>query len=344
LIDDARRALGIAAPRRNRLPLAIALAGLAVIAATLLAVLLTRGGTPVPTAGVGRLLRIDQATNRVTTTVAVGDGPVAVSVGSDRVWVASYRDGTLWQYDPSSGDVAKIPALGRPFDVTVYGGRAYVAALGPGQFTGNVSQFDASGGQHSGGIPVLACSLTSGEYGVWVAGCPNVDELGISTNSVRVAAVTPIPYPRHLTASNYRESLDGMATGEGAIWVVGDPDDQRLWRIDPRTHKVVASFRLGFPPAKIAAGPGGLWITDQLRDRVVEIDPRTGRFRRSVHVGRGPIGVAVGAGSVWVADAIGHEVTRIDARTGHVLQTVRVRASPQSVAVGGGVWVVGDAR
>ncbi len=345
LVDDARRALGIAVPQRSRLPLVIALAGLAVIAAALLAVFLTTGSTSGPTVGAGRLLRIDPVSNRVTASVAVGDGPVAVAAGSGRVWVASYRDGTLWQFEPESGAVTKIPALGRPFDVTVHDGRAYVAALGPGQFTGNVAQFDAVGGEHSGGLGLLACSLTSGEYGVWVAGCPNVDQLSVTENNVRIGAAIPIPYPMHLTAATFREALDGMATGDGAIWVVGDAADQRLWRIDPLTHSIVAAYRLGFPPAKIAAGPGGLWITDQVRDRVVEVDPGNGRIVRSVHVGHGPVGVTIGAGSVWVAGAIGHDVTRIDPRTGRVVQTIRVAASPQSVAVANGaVWVVGDAR
>jgi streptogramin lyase len=345
LIDDARSALGIAAPHRNRLPLAIALAGLGVIAATLLAVFLTGGSGSPPAAGVGRLLRIDVGSNRVTASRAVGDGPVAVAAGSGRVWVASYRDATLWQFEPASGETVKIPAIGRPFDVTVHGGYVYAAALGPSKFSGNVSQFDAVGAQHIGGIGILACSLTSGAYGIWVAGCPNVQQLSVSTNDMRIDATVRIPYPQRLSAGNFREALAGMATGDGAIWVVGDANDRRLWRIDPRTRRIVATIALGFPPAKVAAGTGGVWITDQVRDRVVELDPRTHRVVRSVPVARGPVGVTVGGGSVWVAGAIGHAVTRIDARNGRVVATIPVAASPQAVAVdGGSVWVVGDAR
>jgi streptogramin lyase/predicted Ser/Thr protein kinase len=345
LIDDARSALGIAAPHRNRLPLAIALAGLGVIAATLLAVFLTGGSGSPPAAGVGRLLRIDVGSNRVTASRAVGDGPVAVAAGSGRVWVASYRDATLWQFEPASGETVKIPAIGRPFDVTVHGGYVYAAALGPSKFSGNVSQFDAVGAQHIGGIGILACSLTSGAYGIWVAGCPNVQQLSVSTNDMRIDATVRIPYPQRLSAGNFREALAGMATGDGAIWVVGDANDRRLWRIDPRTRRIVATIALGFPPAKVAAGTGGVWITDQVRDRVVELDPRTHRVVRSVPVARGPVGVTVGGGSVWVAGAIGHAVTRIDARNGRVVATIPVAASPQAVAVdSGSVWVVGDAR
>jgi YVTN family beta-propeller protein len=192
---------------------------------------------------------------------------------------------------------------------------------------------------------MLACSLTSGAYGIWVAGCPNVHHLAASANNVRRDATVPIPYPRRLSAGNYREALAGMATGGGSIWVVGDANDRRLWRIDPRARRIVSTIALGFPPARVAAGGGGVWITDQLRDRVVELDPRTSRVVRSVPVARGPVGVTVGGGSVWVAGAIGHAVTRIDPSTGRVLATIPVAASPQAVAVdGGSVWVVGDAR
>jgi streptogramin lyase len=192
---------------------------------------------------------------------------------------------------------------------------------------------------------MLACSLTSGAYGIWVAGCPNVHHLAASANNVRRDATVRIPYPQELSAGNFREALAGMATGDGAIWVVGDVNDRQLWRIDPRTRRVVATIALGFSPAKVAAGAGGVWITDQLHDRVVQLDPRTSRVVRSVPVSRGPMGVTIHGGSVWVAGAIGHAVTRIDARTGRVIATIPVAASPQAVAVdGGSAWVVGDAR
>jgi streptogramin lyase/predicted Ser/Thr protein kinase len=343
LVDDARRALGISVAQRSRLPLAMALSALALIAAVLLATHLT--GRSSPPAAAGRLLRIDAGSNRVTSSHTVGDGPVAVAAGSGRVWVASYRDGTLWQFDPASGETARVPAVGRPFDVTVHDGYAYVAASGPDAFAGNVTRFDAVGAEHTGGIALLACSLTSGAYGIWVAGCPNVERLRVSPNEVARDAEVPIPYPRSLSAGNYREALAGMATGEGGIWVVGDADDRRLWRIDPRTRRIVATIALGFPPAKVAIGGGGIWITDQLRDRVVELDARTYRVLRSVSVARGPVGVTVAGGSVWIAGAIEHAVTRVDTRTGRVVATIPVAASPQAVAVGdGSVWVVGDAR
>jgi streptogramin lyase/predicted Ser/Thr protein kinase len=346
LIDAARDALGIATPSRSRWPLAFAAVGLALIAAALLAFFLTRGGGGSTTANQGgRLLRIDPATNHVTGSVAVGDGPTAVAAGSGRVWVASYRDGTLWQFDPKTGGLAKIQAVGRPSGVTVLGGSAYVAANGPGQFTGNVAKFDAVTGGRAGGIEVLACSLASGSFGVWVAGCPNVQELSAEGATPEIRATVVIPLARPLSAANYREALPGMAVGEGAVWVIGDAADRRLWRIDPARHRITATLHLGFPPGRVAAGAGGVWVTDELGDTVVRVDPRTNRVVTTIPVGRGASGVTVGAGSIWVAGAIARTLTRIDPQTNRVLATIPVSASPQAVAVGArSVWVVGDAR
>jgi YVTN family beta-propeller protein len=345
LMDAARDALGLTRSQRTLWPLAVAAVGLAVVAAALLAFFLTNGGPSTASAQGGRLLRIDPASNRVISSVTVGDGPAAVAAGSGRVWVASYRDGTLWQLDPGTGGVTKIPAYGRPYAITLRDGSAYVAALGPGQFTGNVAQFDAVTGGRTGGLDAFVCSLTSGDHGLWVAGCPNVQKLEVVGGDVRVGSTVPIPYAERLSAANYREALGSMAQDERAIWVVGDAADRRLWRIDPRRHRIAATIALGFPPAAVAAGSGGVWVTDELGDRLVRIDPATNRIVGVVRVGRGAAGVAVGAGSVWVADAIDHELTRIDPGTNRVLATIRVAASPRAVTVGeGSVWVVGDAR
>ena len=234
-----------------------------------------------------------------------------------------------------------------PHDVTLHAGKAYVAALGPSTFGGNVTQFDAVSGGRTGGLtfPTPPCSLTSGTYGIWIAGCPDVDELVVDGSNVATGRRVTMPNAAHLSAANTREGLGGMAMGEGGVWVIGDANDRTLWRIDPRLHRIVATIRLGFPPAKLAVGEGAVWVTDELDDRLVQVDPDTNRIVRRIPVGRGAGGVAVGADSVWVTGAIDHSITRVDPSKGRVVATIPVAASPQAVAVGDeGVWVVGDAR
>jgi streptogramin lyase len=344
LVDAVADALGIRVHRRSPWPLAVAAVGAALIAASS-AVFLTRGG-PASTGLGGRLLRIDPVSDRVTAATPVGDGASAVAVGSGRVWVGSYRSGTLADFDPRTGETTKPTAFGQPYDVTVHAGKAYVAAFSATQFGGSVSQYDAITGGRMGGVDVfLPCSLTSGVYGVWVADCPSVYELDIDGGNVTERARVAVPLAAHLSAGTYREALGAMAMGYGSVWAIGDADDQRLWRIDPHRHRIVSTIRLGFPPADIAVGEGAVWVTDQLDDRVFEVDPATNRMVRSIPVGRGAGGVAVGLGGVWVAGALDHTVTRVDASTGRVLDTIPVAASPESVAVGdGAVWAVGDAR
>jgi streptogramin lyase len=345
LVDAARTALGIAEPRRSRWPLAVAAVGLVLVGAALLTFFLTRD-TSSPTAQQGgRLVRIDPGSNRAAQSFPVGDGAQGVAADGDRVWVASYRDNTLWQLDPATGVLTKPPAVGRPFAIAVADGHAYVAAEGPGPFTGNVSLYDNASGARQSGRTLLVCSLSSGAYGVWVAGCPNVQKLEPKGTRLGIGNTVVIPFAEPLSAENYREALGGMAEGAGAVWVIGDAADRRLWRIDPGRHKVVATIPLGFPPGGVAAGGGAVWVTDELGDRLVRIDPATNRIVASVPVARGALGVAFGGGSVWTAGAVEHAVTRVDAATNRVVATIPVAAAPNSIAFGdGAVWVAGDAR
>jgi hypothetical protein len=347
LVDAAREALGVGAGRRLRRPLEAAAGAVAVaVLAVVLAVLLTSGGTTSTAVSRGRLFRIDPRTDAVSATVSVGKGPVAVAVGSGRVWVASYVDSNLTQIDPTSREPSMVPAVGRPTGMTVYGGSVDVAADGPTQLGGTVTEYDAVGGGREGGVPLpRTCSLTSGAFGVWVAGCPNVQQLTSQAGTPSVVRTVKIPYAERLSAVDYRESLAGMAQGGGAVWVIGDAADQRLWRIDPLRGRITRTIALGFPPGGLAFGDGSVWVTDQLRDRLVRIDPRSGRVLGAVTVGRGAAGVAFGGGSAWVADTIEHAVTRVDPATMHVVATIPVPAAVVAVAVGlGGVWAAGDAR
>jgi streptogramin lyase len=295
----------------------------------------------------GRLLRIDPATNRAEVAASVVNWPSSVDAGSGRVWMTAFRDGSLWQFDPTTSDVARLEAVGRPYDVLIHDGSAYVGATGPAAFGGNVTKYDAVTGGKLDGVELLACALAGGAEGVWVAGCPNVQELnrGGPGSTIRVLATVPIPYPRVLTSANYRESLVGIAVGEGAVWVLGDPADRRLWRIDPKSRRIVATVQLDFAPRSVAAGAGGIWVTAQLDDEVVRIDPRTNRVTTSIAVGRGATSVEVGAGSVWVVSTIDRTVARIDPRTNAVVATIELPAHPEDVAVADGVvWVAADDR
>ena len=53
-----------------------------------------------------RLVRIDPATNSMTTTITVGSRPRGVAFGDGSVWVANSGDGTVSRVDPRTNRVA----------------------------------------------------------------------------------------------------------------------------------------------------------------------------------------------------------------------------------------------
>ena len=102
LVEEAREALGIGEPRRDRRPLALATAAVALLAAGMLAFILTRsGGAPGPV-GNGLLARVDPSKATVAGTVRVGADPTDVAVGGGSVWVTTLADSTLWRVDPAA--------------------------------------------------------------------------------------------------------------------------------------------------------------------------------------------------------------------------------------------------
>ncbi|HET7380794.1 MAG TPA: hypothetical protein VFJ24_12185, partial [Gaiellales bacterium] len=151
-----------------------------------------------------------------------------------------------------------------------------------------------------------------------------------------------VPIPDIENEEYARSRLDGFAVGDGALWVVGDVSDRRMWEI--RDGRIVATVPLGFAPGGMAVGSGGVWVTDQLRDRLIEIDPSSLRVLHSIRVGHDPVAVAVGVGGVWVANAADGTVSRVDSRVDRVTATIPVGGTPTAIAVGEGhVWVVGNA-
>ena len=345
LIDAARAALDLATPRRVSLTLLAALV-LAVLVAVGLLAFLTRGGGAPPTARAGVVVRIDPATNRATDAIAVGEGASAVTASHGGVWVAAYRSGTLWRVNAKTLVATQVTANGAPQDVSIYSGNVYVAANGPTEFAGNVTKYALLDGRRldSQALPSCVTSVAAGPVGVWTTPCPRIAHLSFNGKPKIVATIDPPPPQVRDAAHDFAGETD-TALGYGSVWVLGDALHRRLWRIDPRSGRIVGTTVLPFPPIHVATGAGAVWVTDQLDDRVARIDPATGALVALIRVGRGAGGVAVGAGSVWVASSLDGTVSRIDPHTNRVVDTVRVTGSPIDVAVGGGaVWTAGDAR
>jgi YVTN family beta-propeller protein len=346
-VAAARGALGIDVPvgRSGRVVAAL-VASVAVLAAAVVAVVLLRGGgrSAPPAAPTGMLLRVDPRTNTVAARSPVAGHPGNVAVTPGGVWMADFTEGVLWRQARPGAPVERITSNGEPRDLAAMGDKVYVATDGKA-FSGVVSRYDAVTGIREETLDQLTCAMASGGGVVWAAGCPAVERIRTGDGKLRTLAETVLPYAAPATVENVRAQIREMAVGAGALWVLGDARDRRVWRLDARTGRVLATIALDFPPRSVAVAGGAAWITDGLHDTVVPVDVRTNRAGAPLRVGRGAAGIAADGTTVWVANQLDGTVSRVDARSRRMVATVRTGGAPRELAVGhGSVWVAGDAR
>jgi DNA-binding beta-propeller fold protein YncE len=144
-----------------------------------------------------------------------------------------------------------------------------------------------------------------------------------------------------------------VATGEGWVWALTRRPAAAVWRIDPRSNRVVGEpTRLPIDPWHIAVGAGSVWVTPNGADgRLLRINPRTGRI--SARISAHPIYfgsvLAFGAGFIWTGNDDeryqgGATVSKLNPRTNQVVGEPLVLGSPQSIAFGhGALWVADHA-
>ncbi|HVP03390.1 MAG TPA: protein kinase [Solirubrobacteraceae bacterium] len=341
LVDAARAALGIEpeSQRRSRLIPVLAAAAVVIAALTAVLVLASRGGEASAQAPRGSLVGIDARTGRVTSRTTVPGYPNAVEGSVGGIWTADFRQGVLWRFDPGAGTLQRVPSNGEPRDIAALGPDVYVAADG-NDVSGTVSRYDATTGVRRDSIDLLACAVGSGQGVVWAAGCPYVQRLSTGPRRLHVLRQRFLPFLAPATVSNSRVAFRELAVGAGSLWVLGDALDPRLWRLDPRTGRVLATIDLGFPPRSAAVADGFVWITDALHDTVVPVSAATNRVLAPVAVGAGAAGIAAADGSVWVASTVAGTVSRVDPSTRHVVSTTAVGGYPSELAGWRGtVWV-----
>jgi branched-chain amino acid transport system substrate-binding protein len=141
-------------------------------------------------------------------------------------------------------------------------------------------------------------------------------------------------------------SVDGVAVGQGAVWVASGADD-RVLRLDQTSGRVIAEIPIAAVPHTreaspygITVGNGSVWVTDALADTVSRIDPALNAVVATIKVGRRPTRLAVGEGAVWVLNAGDQTISKIDPQTNTVITKIPVGGDVTGIAAGlGGVWV-----
>ena len=313
LIEDARRALGLATPsaRRSRVPAVlvrrrrgILATGLLALAATIVAVIvaLTQGGPRPPPVGNG-VVAIDSAHAGVGSFTAARSAPSNIAVGDGAVWALSTEDDTVSRIDAGTKRLVKtFKTGGRPTDLAAGAGAVWVGNAGGGDFvyrTVSVSRVD-----------------------------PDSTEV---TRTVKL--------PDHGESSKPPSvGFPQLAVGAGAVWAI-DPDPN-VSRIDPRTGRIIATIDSRVEPSTIAAGAEGVWFLSWQNSSVMRIDPRRNRVAQTIPIGSDFLsGIAVGAGAVWVTSPTDGLLWRIEPGPQALQRSIDVGVGVNYVAFGdGAVW------
>jgi serine/threonine-protein kinase len=379
LIEEARNALGIAAPRtgwRNlprRTKLAAALVALAIAAAAAVPALLLTGAdaqpakktldtTPTLAITADSVQHIDPATNGLASTTRIGDGVNQLAVGEGAIWATR----ELWSADALVGAwLYRIaPSTGAITGQATPDGAASNVAAGLGAVwvvqnlwsNGAMSAFDPET-LNSRDVPVSLISnvsraagpVTVGKF-VWVVATErtrsSVPRPLPDTSSWRIGGLCELAIPCFTKVTFPPVHVTtAAAAANGVLWLAGyvdhpPPGAGRLMRIDEESHRYLGSTPLDFIPTGLAVADGALWVADPVGDRLVRMDAVTRQVIERIPVGRNPTAVATGFGSVWVTNYDDGTVSRIDPATNQVVATIEVGPHPDHIAGGeGGVWV-----
>src|SRR5262249_22949633 len=121
------------------------------------------------------------------------------------------------------------------------------------------------------GEPSAAPTSASDGTSFWIVN-PNAHALErLDPAYGRIVMSIPLPRPGARGGSN--ASYNGVAAGQGPVWVTGNETAHVLWRVDPPSRHVKA-IRLPFAPGQVAVGGDGVWVVDSRGGTVLRVDPQ----------------------------------------------------------------------
>jgi ABC-type branched-subunit amino acid transport system substrate-binding protein/streptogramin lyase/predicted Ser/Thr protein kinase len=192
--------------------------------------------------------------------------PSNIAVGEGAVWVLDSEAETVARLDPATKAVKRFSPGPRPTDLAVGGGAVWV---------GNGAGSD--------------------RFGVRVTtSISRVDPGSLKVTGTVELSRTPSAY-----GATPSEGFPRLAVGAGAVWAIGV--DNRIYRIDPRSARIVAKIPVQTRVSTLAAGAEGVWFLNWTDHNLTRIDPATNRVAEEIPIKtRGLSGIAVGGGAVWV--------------------------------------------
>jgi class 3 adenylate cyclase/streptogramin lyase len=308
--EEAASRLALLAPQENRrrIRLALAAAGIAIVAAGVAVPLLAFGGGTSKAAAPISLVRLDGHTGRIAAVSRDAD----VSRGH---WANLWSvDGTLWQLVGRQNQ--------RLVERNIRTGRA-VRTLPLGQ--------DA-----------CSCRVAFGFGSVWLLRS-SVIESGRFAGEFR-ASVSRIDElsGRRLKTIVLSGNVDPgtIATGNGAVWVL--ESGGTLLRINPVSNRVTGAYETGAVETTTLVPLAGYeWICECIVNSVRRFDPRTRSARRfPIPAQAYLIGVDASRGrTLWLLDPQHATLTSMDPSTGKTESPLGLSGDPQQAVIAfGAVW------
>lgn len=133
-----------------------------------------------------------------------------------------------------------------------------------------------------------------------------------------------------------------MTVAFDSLWVANCKGGE-VYRIDPKTAKVVAIIPAGIGPSgelNVVAGAGSIWAPSQVYGKVSRIDPATNAATALIDVAPDTSYMTFGFDALWTVSGKGETLQRIDPRTNAVTATLALGKMPGFLVAGeGAVWV-----
>jgi streptogramin lyase len=136
----------------------------------------------------------------------------------------------------------------------------------------------------------------------------------------------------------------GVTVDFGSVWVTGY-DREELYRIDPKTNKLISTVKLHDYPRFIASGENSVWVLNQSDGTVQRIDGKTGDLLATIETGLPGNGgdIVCGGGYVWITMP-GTPVAQIDPKTNTLIRAFKGWDMGDAIRYGAdSLWVSGSA-
>lgn len=149
-----------------------------------------------------------------------------------------------------------------------------------------------------------------------------------------------------IEANGIKGGPDWLAITEDSVWTNSKGTDM-VFRMDPRSDKVLAAVPVKKPCSGFAVAVGTLWSPSCEENVIYRIDLGTNQVVARVPVGPANTegGIAFGAGSAWMPSDPKGIVSRIDPATNQVIAQIRVPEDSFTAVFGYDlVWVSSTAN